>query len=50
LVKATGVVDNENERTEWVEYRLPDSDEIVHRSVHVVLKAGIPTESTTGSF
>ena len=38
LVKTDGVVDNDHERTTWVEYRFPDSDVIVHRSVHVTLK------------
>jgi hypothetical protein len=41
LVKTEGVVDNENERTAWVEYRLPGSDEIIHRSAHVTLKEGM---------
>jgi hypothetical protein len=38
LVKTEGLVDNENERTTWVEYRFPGSDVIVHRSCHVTLK------------
>jgi len=36
LVKSEGVVDNDDEHTTWVEYRL--GDEIVHRSAHVTLK------------
>ena len=36
LVKTEGFVDNENEHTTWVEYRL--DGEIVHRSAHVTLK------------
>ena len=36
LVKSEGTVDNEEERTTWVEYRL--GDELVHRSAHVTLK------------
>ena len=36
LVKSEGIVDNEEERTTWVEYRL--GDELVHRSAHVTLK------------
>jgi hypothetical protein len=39
LEKKTGVIDNENEITKWVEYWL--DDEMVHRSVHVQLKQGI---------
>jgi hypothetical protein len=38
LIKTDGVLDNDNERTTWVEYRFPGSDVIVHRSVHVTLK------------
>lgn len=38
LEKKTGSVDNDNEFTTWVEYRLPGTDEIVHRSAHVTLK------------
>jgi len=36
LAKTEGVVDNDDERTTWVEYRL--DGEIVHRSAHVTLK------------
>ena len=36
LVKTEGAIDNEDEHTAWVEYRL--GDELVHRSVHVTLK------------
>ena len=36
LEKTEGVVDNENEHTEWFEYRL--DGELVHRSAHVTLK------------
>lgn len=38
LVKTEGSIDNDHERTTWVEYRFPGSDVIVHRSVHVTLK------------
>lgn len=38
LVKTEGRDENDDEIAEWVEYRLPDSDVIVHRSVHVTLK------------
>lgn len=50
LVKTEGVVDNENEYTTWVEYRLPGSDEIIHRSAHVTLKRNVSLESTIGGF
>ncbi len=36
LRKVEGVLDNEHERTTWVEYYL--DDELVHRSAHVTLK------------
>jgi hypothetical protein len=36
LVKKTGGIDNDDERTTWVEYRL--DGELVHRSAHVTLK------------
>jgi hypothetical protein len=38
LVKKEGRDENDNEIAEWVEYRFPNSDVIVHRSVHVTLK------------
>jgi len=40
LVRKDGDMENDNEKTSWVEYYL--GDELVHRSVHVVLKR-IPT-------
>lgn len=39
LEKKTGVIDNENEHTEWVEYWL--EGELIHRSVHVTLKKAV---------
>jgi hypothetical protein len=36
LEKREGVDENDNERAEWVEYWL--DGELVHRSVHMVLK------------
>lgn len=50
LVKTEGQVDNENEFTTWVEYRLPDSDEIIHRSAHVTLKQKVSSETKIGEF
>lgn len=38
LEKREGLIDNANETTSWVEYRKPGIDEIIHRSVHVILK------------
>ena len=50
LVKSEGTIDNDNELTTWVEYRLPDSDEIIHRSVHVTLKKNVTLNSEMGGF
>lgn len=40
LIKSTGRIDNDVERTSWVEYRLKSdpNGRIVHRSVDMVLK------------
>ena len=48
LERRDGLVDNDNERTEWVEYWL--GDELVHRSVHVTLKQGVEHVLELGSF
>lgn len=50
LIKTEGVVDDEREYTRWVEYRETPDGEIVHRSVHVHLKAGLLSESGIGGF
>jgi hypothetical protein len=39
LEKKEGVVDNDHEMTQWIEYWL--EGELVHRSVHVVLKKNV---------
>ena len=39
LEKKEGVVENDNERTAWVEYWF--EGELVHRSVHVHLKKNV---------
>lgn len=52
LVKHEGVIDNDIERTTFVEYRLPGNDTVVHRSVHVTLKqwpAGLGDVNLTGT-
>lgn len=38
LEKHEGCFENDDERTTWVEYRIPGDDRIVHRSVRVTLK------------
>ena len=43
LVKKVGEVNNENEHTNWIEYWF--DDELVHRSVHVVLKKNVVAEA-----
>lgn len=44
--KREGVIDNEHEHTEWIEYY--KGDLLVHRSVHVMLKRGIGIEAAMG--
>ena len=48
LIKKEGVVDDENEHTTWVEYRL--GEELVHRSAHVTLKKFVTADSMVGGF
>ena len=48
LTKVTGGVDNDLERTEWVEYYL--GDELVHRSVHVTLKKTVTLAAEAASI
>ena len=38
LERRAGEDENDNEIAAWVEYRLPGTDTLVHRSVHVHLK------------
>lgn len=48
LVKSEGVIEDDNERTTWVEYRL--NDELVHRSVHITLKTGVAGIGEVGNL
>lgn len=50
LEKTEGSVDNENELTTWVEYRLPGQQRIIHRSVHVRLKKPVLAFGEVESF
>ena len=50
LDKKTGIVDTDNEYTTWVEYRLPGSDEIIHRSAHVTFKRNVSSQTAIGGF
>ena len=48
LEKREGSLDNDNESTTWVEYWL--DGELVHRSVHVVLKKNVSSAVEAASF
>jgi hypothetical protein len=48
LDKREGVIDNDNEHTTWVEYRI--GEEVVHRSAHVTLKVGTFGAGAAGGF
>ena len=48
LEKKTGIVNNDNEYTEWVEFWL--DSELVHRSAHVTLKKNVFTNTKIGGF
>ena len=50
LHKTDGVVDNDIEYTTWVEYRLHEGGEIIHRSVHVRLKKPAEAFPAVASF
>jgi len=44
LVKLEGGEEDDEHKLDWVEYRLPGSDEIVHRSVNLHIKK-VPWQS-----
>lgn len=48
MERRDGVVDNENEHTEWVEFW--EAGEIIHRSVSIVLKQLPPAGAEIGIF
>lgn len=48
LEKREGTIDNDNETTSWVEYWL--GEELVHRSVHVVLKKNVFVDGMAAAF
>lgn len=50
LDKQEGTVDNDNEHTTWVEYRLTPDSEVIHRSVHIHLKTSVFSETAVSSF
>jgi hypothetical protein len=48
LEKREGAIDNDNETTNWIEYWL--EGELVHRSVHMVLKKMVSLEGEVGNL
>ena len=48
LEKKEGIIDNDNETTQWVEYWL--ESERVHRSVHMTLKRNVTGEPVAQSL
>ena len=50
LTKKTGFIDNENERTSWIEYWLEGEPAPVHRSVHIALKKNINADAVVSGF
>ena len=45
LVRSEGIDETPDAFVRWVEYRLPKSDEIVHRSIDVEIKHGVGIEA-----
>lgn len=48
MLRKDGVVDNENEHTQWVEFW--QAGELIHRSVDIVLKQLPPAGTEIGVF
>jgi hypothetical protein len=48
LEKTSGVIDNENERIEWTEWRL--DGELVKRGAHVRLKKNVLASALAAAF
>lgn len=48
MQRKDGAVDNDNERTEWVEFW--EGGELIHRSVDIVLKQLPPAGTEIGVF
>ena len=48
LNKTEGFVESESESTSFIEYRLKDTDELIHRSVHITLKEPAISTSFVG--
>jgi hypothetical protein len=50
LIRTDGEDETNEAVVRWVEYRLPDSDEVIHRSAHIEVKLGIMTQALTAEF
>lgn len=50
LRKLEGTDDTANETVTWVEYRDMETDELVHRSVHIAFKHGVTCDAVAGSL
>lgn len=50
LLKLEGGYENDNEIAKWVQYHLPASGELVHRSAHVHLKKALFGEAMAASL
>ena len=50
LHKQEGQLDSPTETINWVEYRMPGEDEIIHRSVHLTLKETVSSVPVTPAF
>lgn len=50
LLKLEGGFEDDNEIVKWVQYHLPKSGELVHRSAHVHLKKAIFGEGVAANI
>jgi hypothetical protein len=45
LIRTDGKDETNDAVVRWVEYRIPDSDEVIHRSAHIEVKLGIMSQA-----
>jgi hypothetical protein len=50
LIRTDGEDDTNDAVVRWVEYRIPDSDEVIHRSAHIEVKLGIMSQALGAEF
>jgi hypothetical protein len=50
LLKLTGGFEDEREVTAWIQYHLPETGALVHRSAHVHLKEGSKANISAGQM